>query len=456
MSLITRTSLGLPVLPPDVQYQLFPFIRPDRNLLKTCTIVCKQWERLLTPDLFNTFKIGQDHLHALSLTDIAGRLAKAPERITRSFTTLRVQSDLRFSLHLLVSFLACLPNVHTLDLLDTDLDASLDDPAFSLSSKFSLRSLTISYGSVLTRDYDLLMVLLGCFDRLDRLRLVSTNVPPSWLPGAWPSLPKVKNLSVGPLYNANLPLLLRMVQQPGFSKHLVGLCLNRCVCKWDTLPSVADILRALKGTLQIFRFFSMFGFNASRPAAHDAADIEQTCEYNFGTIDICASVLTTTFELTVADELAACTALRELRLTMLSSPPGGCTGTFQHLSDTFNLYCLLIRRVAQDGLPVTVDFRILLDHNSDPWGFDQAMAKCDWAQLDEAASHLVRRRDGRTPLTLRFTRWDRQEEREQSRRMMEARVAAMDWRHYLPKLTDPKDPKVDLSRVQWGPASWEP
>ncbi len=157
-------------------------------------------------------------------------------------------------------------------------------------------------------------------------------------------------------------------------------------------------------------------------------------------------------ELAVADELASCTALREVRLIMGSSPPGGIT--FRNLSETFDLHCLLIRRVAQNGLPVTVDFKIYLDHNSDPWGFCEAMETCNW--LDEAASGLVRIQNGKTPLTLRFTRWDRQEEREQSRRIMEAQVASMDWRRYLPRLTDPKDPKVDLSDVRWGPAHWEP
>ncbi len=264
-----------------MQYQIFLFIRQRKDLLKSCTIVCKEWERVLTPHLFETFNIafGDYHHRPTSPTDIAGRLAKAPERVTKSFTTIRVQRGFKLSIPLLVSVLAYLPNVHTLHLFDTTLVASFGDAAFNLPSKFSLRSLTIIQGSMFTRDYDLFIALLGCFDRIDSIRLEAHKLLPPWLPGAWPSLPKVKNLSVARMScRENLSRLLRMVQQPGFSEHLVSLYLDRCLCKWESLASVADILRAVKGTIQTFRFFPMFRYGESRPKVHDAAAMEQIGE----------------------------------------------------------------------------------------------------------------------------------------------------------------------------------
>ncbi len=158
--------------------------------------------------------------------------------------------------------------------------------------------------------------------------------------------------------------------------------------------------------------------------------------------------LTLTF--TVADELASCTALRELRLAMLSEAPGRLDtfSNIDNLSGTLDVHCRLITRAVQGELPITVDVTIHFNHNGDARGFQEAMARLDWARLDNAAAGLGRGHAGGrpgAPLTL----WIEpvgvgEEHRTHGRRVARSCFADWDWRRLLPRLTDPKDPKFEL------------
>ncbi len=277
MSLTTRTACGFSALPEDVEHEIFQYIRHDKTVLKACVAVCKDWDTLLTPDLFRSYTVRA----APTIEEFALQLAPAPTRVTHSITELVVDDQHIFLPlnRLLALLVAYLPNVHTIMILATYLGTTSDDLTFALPRKPSLRKLVVRGGSLLGHTLDPLIFLLGHFERIDTLKLtgfpermrgILVESPPYGLvfAGPWPVLPAVKHLDIEGM-TVDMALLERMARQPHFAKNLTHLSLARSVVGCEQLASVAGVLRAAKDTLRRFHFFPTFRRGeAVQTAAH--------------------------------------------------------------------------------------------------------------------------------------------------------------------------------------------